>query len=51
LFGKGFRLESECEHVSDFAAQPQVNSIVEEQLRKYKLTELGFSAVHLKDLT
>jgi len=27
----------------------QVNHVVEEQFRKYELTELGLSAVHLKD--
>ena len=51
VFGKAFRLEPECERVSDFAAQhqPEVTSIVEEQFRKYELIELGFSAAHLKD--
>ena len=33
----------------DFAVQHQVCSLVEEQFRKYELTELGPSAVHLKD--
>jgi len=49
LFGKAFSLEPECERVSEFAAQHHVNSIIEEQFRKYELTELGLSAVHLKN--
>jgi len=49
LFGKAFCIESECEHVSDFATQHQVNCIVEEQFLKYELIELGVSAVHFKD--
>jgi len=51
LFGKAFRLDPEWEHVSTFAPQHQVNSIVEEQFCKYELTELGLSALHLKDWT
>ena len=47
--GKAFRLETECERVSVFATQHQVNRIIEEQFRKYELIELGLCAVHLKD--
>ena len=42
-------IKPECECVSDAAAQHQVHSIDEEQFRNYELTELGLSAVHLKD--
>ena len=42
-FDRAFCLEPECKHVSDFAAQHQVNlTIIEEQLYKYELTELAF---------
>ena len=45
-----FRLEPECERVSDFVTyKHQVNSIGGEQFRKYELTELGLSLIHLKD--
>ena len=33
---------------SDFAAQRQVNNIIEEHFCKFELTELGLSAVQLK---
>ena len=46
---KAFRLEPECKRDSNFSAQHQVNNIVEEQFRKYDLTEFGLSALHLKD--
>jgi len=49
LFGKAFCIESKCEHVSDFAAQHQVNCIFKEQFLKYELMELGLTAVHFKD--
>ena len=49
LFGKAFCIESKCEHVSDFAAQHQVNCIFEEQFLKYELMELGLTTVHFKD--
>ena len=35
--------------IAIFAAQHQASNIVEEQFRKYKLTELVLSAIHLKD--
>jgi len=50
LFGKTFRLKPECEHVSTFAAQHQVNRTVEDQFCKYELTELGLSAKMLRCL-
>lgn len=51
LFGKTFRLEVECEDVSDFTSQLQANRVDEELFRKYKLSELGLFAVHYKDGT
>ena len=48
---KAFNLGPECECDSNFATQHQVKNIVKEQFRKYELTELGLSALHLKDWT
>ena len=48
---QSFHLESECKRVSDFGAKHQVNNTVEEQLRKYELTELDFPAIQLQHRT
>ena len=47
LSGKSFHLEPTCEWYGNFTAQHQVNNFVEEQFRKFELTELGLSVVHL----
>ena len=47
---QSFCLEPESYCDSNFSAQHQVNTIVKEQFGKlYELTELGLSALHLKD--
>ena len=48
LSGKAFHLDPKCECDSNFAAQHLVNNIIKEQFHKYKLTDLGLSAHHLK---